>query len=251
MTVTRRDRLWVVFLAALRAECAIRRHLRRGGRDPRKRHARSPGNVMSSLIPPAPRDRPTRDVDARAGANASAAAPFLAGLAFTVSVTLLAVAGHPPHRRPAATGQTLGSPPAIVTGWPEGTTDLIARLGAAAIHIEEEEERERLEAERLAAARRAGDAGVARAGDRAPASCDGVDWVVPVWIVARESGCRVDAVSPDGRYVGAYQFDARHWDAGSGWGGCADLGDWRDPESQHECARRLSAGGTDLRPWGG
>jgi len=84
-------------------------------------------------------------------------------------------------------------------------------------------------------------------------ACDGIDWVIPVKYVWRESHCIFDAVSPGGQYVGAYQFDVRHWipaDQG-GWGGCADLGDWHEPAAQHECAYRLSDGGTVFTAWGG
>lgn len=83
--------------------------------------------------------------------------------------------------------------------------------------------------------------------------CDDVAWVIPVAYVWRESHCQFDAISAGGQYVGAYQFDVRHWipAENGGWGGCADLGDWHQPDAQHECAWRLSHGGTRFTPWGG
>lgn len=87
--------------------------------------------------------------------------------------------------------------------------------------------------------------------------CDGIDWVIPVHIVWRESRCNFHAINYNGcggwTCVGAYQFDLRHWiprDQG-GWGGCAHFGDWAVPENQIECARQMSRGGTYLAPWGG
>lgn len=90
-----------------------------------------------------------------------------------------------------------------------------------------------------------------------PGECDGVDWVIPVHIVWRESRCDFGAINHTGcggwTCVGAYQFDLRHWiprDQG-GWGGCAWLGDWREPANQIACARQMSRDGTYLAPWGG
>lgn len=92
---------------------------------------------------------------------------------------------------------------------------------------------------------RAGSSG----GGGSAGTCDG--FVIPGDIVWAESHCNYEAVNPTGcggyTCVGAYQFDLRHWQPG---GGCADLGDWHDPAAQDECARRLSNGGTNLRPWG-
>lgn len=152
---------------------------------------------------------------------------------------------EPPHAAPAAA--RVDSTPQVVAAAAEAAAE--REIAAIAAHAAEEERRGLEEAARLEAARRAASSSGAGGGGRA--SCEGVDWVVPVGIVVRESGCDFGAVSPGGQYVGAYQFDRRHWDASSGWGGCADLGDWQDPEAQHECARRLSQGGTNLAPWGG
>lgn len=88
-----------------------------------------------------------------------------------------------------------------------------------------------------------------------PGECDGEAWVLPTSIVWRESRCDFGAVNVGGcggnGCLGAYQFDARHF---SGWANgqaaCGDL-DWTIPADQHECARRLSADGTNLAPWGG
>lgn len=111
---------------------------------------------------------------------------------------------------------------------------------------------ERAEAERAEVAAQHEQQTVAAARS-STAVCEG-SWVIPPEIVWRESRCDYQAVNPDGcgghSCLGAYQFDARHWDAMSGWGACADLGDWTVPESQHECARRLSHDGTSLAPWG-
>lgn len=117
-------------------------------------------------------------------------------------------------------------------------------------------EAERLEAERQAAAQRAtrpsGTPSVAPTGE-----CAGVDWVIPVHIVIRESRCNFHAVNQTGcsgyTCVGAFQFDLRHWIAKEegGWGGCAHYGDWRIPENQLACAHQMSRGGTHLTPWGG
>lgn len=88
-------------------------------------------------------------------------------------------------------------------------------------------------------------------------ACDGIDWVIPVYIVWRESHCDFGAINYNGcggyTCVGAYQFDLRHWiprDQG-GWGACAWLGDWHIPQNQIECARQMSRDGTYLAPWGG
>lgn len=91
----------------------------------------------------------------------------------------------------------------------------------------------------------------------APASsgCDGEGWVIPAGIVWRESRCDYGAVNVSGcggnGCLGAYQFDARHFTGwANGTAACGDL-DWTVPADQHECARRLSADGTNLAPWGG
>lgn len=193
--------------------------------------------------------------------------PVLAVLALTTILTGTIIAiwvlndpehARPPHVEPPVAAALAPSPLAAVGG---ETPEAAIQIGIAIIAEEEARAREAVEeAERLAAARRAREQRVAGPGGSpvpasgGPGECDGVAWVVPVGIVARESGCRFDAQSPPsfcGWYgcVGAYQFDSRHWDPGS-WGGCADLGDWHDPEAQHECARRLSRGGTNLAPWG-
>lgn len=153
---------------------------------------------------------------------------------------------EPPHAAPAVARVDRTSE--VVAGLVDGVVGREIDGILAALELE----RMAREAEELAASRaRAVAVAVA---PRSVPSCDGVEWVVPVRIVISESGCRFDAVNATGcggySCLGAYQFDARHWDVAS-WGGCADLGDWRDPEAQHECARRLSNGGTNLRPWGG
>lgn len=151
---------------------------------------------------------------------------------------------HPPHARPL--GGVIETPLGVAAAQEAGAGTWIAEIGNYLGDLEREREAAE-EAARLESARRPPSGGVAPAGTRD--ACTG--FVIPGDIVWRESRCDFGAVSPGGQYVGAYQFDARHWDAGSGWGGCADLGDWRDPEAQHECARRLSSDGTNLRPWGG
>lgn len=167
---------------------------------------------------------------------------------------------QPPHAARPTAGVAIGPLPLAFMGaehpgevitavqaWVEGELRHAEELAAAAAAAEE--------AARLEAARRTPSQPVARTGTSTPGTCDGIDWAIPVGLVVRESKCNFDAQSPAsfcGGYgcVGAYQFDSRHWDPNS-WGGCADLGDWRDPEAQHECARRLSRGGTNLAPWGG
>lgn len=85
--------------------------------------------------------------------------------------------------------------------------------------------------------------------------CDGEGWAIPTALVWRESRCDFSAVNPGGcggqGCLGAYQFDARHFTGwANGQAACGDL-DWTIPADQHECARRLSADGTNLAPWGG
>lgn len=94
-------------------------------------------------------------------------------------------------------------------------------------------------------------------GSTAPVSsgCDSEAWVIPAGIVWRESHCDYGAVNVNGcggyGCLGAYQFDARHFDGwANGTAACGDL-DWTIPADQHECAARLSGGGTNLAPWGG
>lgn len=82
----------------------------------------------------------------------------------------------------------------------------------------------------------------------APTECQGK--VIPGYIVQRESGCDYGAVNPSGcggaGCYGLYQIHGMHWRGG----GCSDLS-WQNPSDQDECARRLSSGGSNLRPWGG
>jgi len=104
------------------------------------------------------------------------------------------------------------------------------------------------EAERLAATLRTPIVAVARPGT-SRTECEG--HVIPGYIIARESGCNYDAVSPPGfcsgtGCYGLYQIAGFHWNGG----GCSDL-TWTIPAEQDECARRLSSGGTNLAPWGG
>lgn len=162
----------------------------------------------------------------------------------------------PPHaERPTAGAKTAPLPLAAVGG--DSTAAMEAEYRAFVEGVQREQDR--LAAEAAAQAER--DAAAAAAARRAGGggggggTC-GDGWVIPGEYVWRESKCDFNAQSPSSfcgghGCVGAYQFDSRHWDAGSGWGGCADLGDWRDPEAQHECARRLSRDGTNLAPWGG
>lgn len=189
--------------------------------------------------------------------------PFFVGLTAVLAVVLIGIAvqaafdaekqSAPPHQaRPVAA--PTGPPPLAAVGadTPAGVVgDITTWIEGVVRH-----EQEVAEAERLAAARSAPTQRVA-GGGTGPASCDGIQWAIPVGLVIRESGCNFDAQSPSsycGGYgcVGAYQFDSRHWDPNSGWGGCADLeGGWTVPENQHECARRLSRDSTNLSPWGG
>lgn len=185
-------------------------------------------------------------------------AVIVVALATGVGLSILTDPEHarPPHARPADSGRASAPLPLAAVGG-DSTAALEAEFVVFVEGIVREQERVAVEeAARVEAARRVGQSGAAAPRGGAPGACDGVEWVIPAQYVARESGCRFDAESP-GSFcgghgcVGAYQFDRRHWDAGSGWGGCADLGDWRDPEAQHECARRLSRDGTNLSPWGG
>lgn len=193
--------------------------------------------------------------------------PFFVGLAFVAVVVTTAIAGRallldPEHVRPPHAARSTASAPGplplnVVGGdQPQGVIDAytawIEGIARAEWFAGVERERQ-AQAERDAAPRAPASRAQPHSG---PSSCDGIDWVIPVGIIVGESGCNFDAQSPAGfcsgyGCVGAYQFDARHWDADSGWGGCADLGDWTVPENQHECARRLSSDGTHLAPWGG
>lgn len=192
--------------------------------------------------------------------------PFFVGLATVLAIVTTALGvqatfdaqkqSEPPHAaRSTASVQTGPLPLAAVGG--EQPQDVIGWLdGLARAEWFAGVERAAQEAEMAAtAAARDLRQRVPGTPTSAPGDCDGVPWVIPVGKVIDESGCRFDAVNPTGcsgyTCVGAYQFDARHWDASSGWGGCADLGDWSVPENQHECARRLSGDGTNLAPWGG
>lgn len=149
---------------------------------------------------------------------------------------------EPPHAAPPA-AEAHGPLPLAASGADHDEAAVQQAVAAYAAAITEEEARRAMEEARQNAAARIAPA-------RAGQACDGIAWTIPAEIVWRESRCDFGAVSPDGRYVGAYQFDWRHWDESSGWGGCADLGAWQDPEAQHECARRLSRDGTYLAPWG-
>jgi len=156
---------------------------------------------------------------------------------------------HPPHARPAAMGGGTGAAPAEVSGAAHAGEVFVFVEGVAReewfkVVAEEEARRAAVAATRPRAAERRVSSG--------GGSCSG--FVIPGDIVWGESRCDYGAVNPSGcsgySCVGAYQFDARHWDASSGWGGCADLGDWQVPANQDECARRLSRDGTYLAPWG-
>lgn len=160
----------------------------------------------------------------------------------------------PPHAARPTAGVATEPLPLAVAG-ADTAMEVVVNLTAWAEGVaRHEQEVAAAEAARVEAARRAGSTGTARAGS-VPGQCDGIAWAIPVELVIKESKCSFDAQSPQSfcgghGCVGAYQFDSRHWDPNS-WGGCADLGDWRDPEAQHECARRLSSDGTNLGPWGG
>lgn len=168
---------------------------------------------------------------------------------------------HPPHseRREAVSpsqGDTLMLPE--VRGWTE-TTDLVAKVLA-------EEEAQRA-AEAAAAVQEAAQRATVAQPQRQESvpvqtvsvdgACDGIAWVLPVYIVYRESHCNFGAFNAGGcggyGCVGAYQFDRRHWipREEGGWGGCAWIGDWTIPENQHACAAQMSNNGTNLAPWGG
>lgn len=190
--------------------------------------------------------------------------PFYLGLGLVLAVVVTGIAAQrlhddPEHAAPPLperpTAGVTAPPPLAATGG-DSTAALEVQYVTFIEGVQREAERVAAEeAQRLAATRSTPSQRVA-GGRAGPASCDGIDWVIPVQLVIRESGCNFDAQSPSsycGGYgcVGAYQFDARHWDPSSGWGGCADLGDWHDPDAQHECARRLSRDGTSLSPWGG
>lgn len=159
---------------------------------------------------------------------------------------------EPPHAAPPKAEASAPLTLAAVGG--DSTAALEFEFAAFIEGVNREAERVAAEeAASMAAAQRRSTGGATPAG--VPGQCDGVNWAIPVQLVIRESKCNFDAQSPPsfcGGYgcVGAYQFDSRHWDPNS-WGGCADLGDWHDPEAQHECARRLSHDGTRLSPWGG
>jgi hypothetical protein len=75
------------------------------------------------------------------------------------------------------------------------------------------------------------------------------EWGLPVYVIQRESGCRLDAYNPGGcggrGCVGLAQLDAGHFAAVSPWnpnvpGACYGL-DPSDVGDQRECASRLPA----------
>lgn len=162
---------------------------------------------------------------------------------------------RPPHVRPAAMGGGIVAAPVEAAGVGVPGDVIVFLEGVARAEwfagVQAELDRAAAEAALVARARSSSSSSAPRSG--APVACAGVAWVVPVDVVIGESGCSFDAYNATGcngfGCIGAYQFDARHWDASSGWGGCSDL-DPSIPEDQHECARRLSSGGTNLAPWG-
>jgi hypothetical protein len=99
-----------------------------------------------------------------------------------------------------------------------------------------------MDAEKAAAARSSSYGGTSFGG-----SCGGGNWVIPEYIVQRESGCSYDAYNATGcdgqGCIGAYQLHAQHFNGGV----CSDLG--TDPAGQDECAARLWNGGAGAGNW--
>lgn len=169
----------------------------------------------------------------------------LVRLALVVALTaaLVAVrapedAEHPPHAFPPISADPLGlNPP-----------DVLSVVADARWVGEREQERldQVAEAERLEAARRLADIPVARPGTQPVArpDCGTIpDWF-PHAIAWRESNCTRGIDTGNG-YYGYAQVAGFHW-----FGGICDGLTWTIPAQEDECVWRLSAGGTNLRPWG-
>ena len=171
---------------------------------------------------------------------------------------------HPPHaerREAVSPNQGDYSPLPEVQGWIDSNALIAeeesrqAEEARLAAEVAAAEEAARMKEQQQIAQQAPSPVAVSQTGP--DGACDGINWVVPVYIVYRESHCNFLAVNQNGcggySCVGAYQFDRRHWipREEGGWGGCADLGDWQIPANQHECASRMSRGGTYLAPWGG
>lgn len=111
----------------------------------------------------------------------------------------------------------------------------------------ERQEREAVEeTARLEAARSTSNVAVVSGGN--PASVDPTCAGIPSWFPAhiawRESRC-TRGINTGNGYYGYAQVAGFHW-----FGGICDGLTWTDPASEDECVWRLSAGGSNFRPWG-
>lgn len=197
--------------------------------------------------------------------------PFLLALFFIVIVVALAsissdqLRSDPEHVKPdhaappvaeasnplplAAVGGDLPD----VTAWEEWVDGVARAEWFAGV---EEAERDRQAALADLARRRAvrGNLGGVGSGDCAALAAE---FGLPAWVLERESGCGRDNWNGSGcsgrGCIGPTQIDLGHFADVSPWGGpggCRDLDPnvWADLV---ECTRRLSGGGSNLRPWGG
>jgi hypothetical protein len=167
-------------------------------------------------------------------------------LCLTAASAAALIDADPEHARPPKT-----FPPVSADLSGTNPPDPLGVLEDVAVWVEGEERRERIERE----------AEEARAADlrrRVPTPATGVagdcvalaaEWGLPVYVIQRESGCRLDAYNPGGcggrGCVGLAQLDAGHFAAVSPWnpnvpGACYGL-DPSDVGDQRECASRLPA----------
>lgn len=156
---------------------------------------------------------------------------------------------EPPHAEPPVSAGTPGTPLPDV----EGTQWMVAEVDAIAAHVWIENERLGIEAAVAIEAERVRD--LRRSISGTPTSVSGdcerlaAEWGLPVAVIIRESGCRLDAYNATGcggrGCIGLAQLDAGHFAAVSPWnpnvpGTCWGL-DPNTIDGQRECAARLPA----------
>lgn len=181
-------------------------------------------------------------------------------IAIRIAIILIAVAvlwlwpvfasGDPsplPHAAPAAAPVAIAPSPLAVSG-AEYPGEVITSLSAFFEGITREQERLAAEeAARLEAAQRASRSGVAAS--RSGASYEGVGectgFVIPDYIIERESRGNPHAVNATSGAFGCAQIMPMHWNPG---GACAGL-DRANIDDQRTCVDWLSEGGTRLSPW--
>jgi hypothetical protein len=153
-----------------------------------------------------------------------------------------AIKDDPRHARPPHVAPTVAW---VAQDYPDALTALEA---TQTLWIEEQvrEAEARREAERLAAppvgvasSRQTPNVAVVSTGN-----CKGFPAWFPHHIIWRESNCTRGIDTGNG-YLGAYQVARFHWYGGA----CTGLS-WLVAAEEDECAWRLSAGGSQLGPWG-